>query len=73
MKTQESRPGYLSYKEAKKLTCLPIGLERPLTIYEEADMLTMGLDREKIADMTPEALRVLADFSVDRSNIFLGS
>lgn len=73
MRTTENLPGYLSHKEAKKLTCLPIGLERLLTIYEEADMLAIGLDRKKIADITPKELRVLADFSVDRSNIFLGS
>jgi hypothetical protein len=66
-------PGYLSPKEAAKFADVPIGLNRPLTLYEEADMLAAGLCREKIADMTPEALRDLADLTVDQSEIFLGS
>jgi hypothetical protein len=66
-------PGYLSPTEAAKFADLPIGLQRPLTLYEEADMLAAGLDRKRIADMTPEALQNLADLIVAQSEIFLGS
>lgn len=66
-------PGYLSSEEAAKFAGLPIGLKRPLTMYEEADMLAAGLERKDIAGMKPEALRELADFVVDQSKIFLGS
>lgn len=65
-------PGYLSPTEAAKLAGLPIG-SRLLSVEEESNMLAAGKEREMIADMTPEALRDLADFTVDQSNIFLGS
>lgn len=79
MKTPDARPGtgtlpgYLSLQEAAKFAGLPIGLKRPLTMYEEADMLAAGLGRKDIAGMKPEALRELADLIVDQSEIFLGS
>ncbi len=66
-------PGYLSPAEAAKFAGLPIGPGRPLSVFEEADMLACGLPRKKIADMTPEALEELADFTVDQSKIFVGS
>ena len=79
MKTPDTRPGkgtlpgYLSPTEAAKFADLPIGLKRPLSVSEEANMLAAGLNREKIADMTPEALRNIADLTVCQSTIFLGS
>jgi hypothetical protein len=66
-------PGYLSLSEAAKFAGRPIGSKRKLSMFEEADMLAAGLDREKIADMTPDALKRLADLAVNQSNLFLGS
>lgn len=65
-------PRYLSPKDAAKFAGLPIG-NRLLSVEEEANMLAAGLSREKIADMTPEALQNLADATVAQSDIFLGS
>ena len=63
---------YLSLEAAAKFAGVPIG-NRFLSIIEEGDMLAAGLDRDKIADMTPESLKSLADLTVDQSDLFLGS
>lgn len=65
-------PGYLSAAEAAKFAGFPIG-GRPLSVFEEGDMLDAGLERDAIADMTPEDLHTQADLAVDLSELFLGS
>lgn len=66
-------PGYLSPQEAAGFADQPIGLDRLLSMEEEADMLAAGLDRERIANMNPETLKTIADFTVGLSEIFVGS
>jgi hypothetical protein len=51
---------------------IPFG-DRPLSVFEKADMLICGLTREQIANMTPESLEQLSDHVVETSYILLGS
>lgn len=59
--------------EIQQIAGEPLSTERSLTVFERADLLASGLTREQAADMTPDALAELADYSVATSNLFLGS
>ncbi len=64
-------PGYSSAAEAEKLTNIPFGMDRPLSVAEEADLLLLGWDRADIAELTPSQLREHASHANDAN--LLGS
>ena len=70
MPKPETRPAVLLLPEH---VGKPIGPDRPLTVFEEIDMLAAGKTREDIAGMTPESLENLADATADQSDLFIGS
>ncbi|MBU1326930.1 hypothetical protein KKB64_00855 [Patescibacteria group bacterium] len=45
---------------------------RPLTTFEDGDMLLTGLEREDVALMTPGELAELADLVANQSTLLLG-
>ncbi len=59
--------------ETEKPKSPPIGPTRPLTVFEEIDMLAAGKTREEVTGMTPEALENIADTIAGQSDLFIGS
>lgn len=64
-------PGYASERSVRSRRT--IGLRRPLSVSEEADLLVTGLTRRQASRMSPKSLRELAEAAVNQSDIFLGS
>lgn len=64
---------YLSIEEARQYEGRPIGSDRLLTVFEEDWMLSSGLNRADITEMTPEELRTHAESVTESSDLFLGS
>jgi hypothetical protein len=75
-KSKESKsagtlPGYLSAAKAEELGDLPFG-DRPLTVFEEENMLLLGMTRADISAMTPTQLAESASHVEETSTLLLG-
>ncbi len=66
-------PGYLSEEAARPLRKKPIGFVRLLTVGEEANLLALGLTRDKAGHLTPEELDDMGNAVSDTSGLFVGS
>lgn len=64
-------PGYAS--EASVKGKKRIGVRRPLSVSEEANLLITGLSRRDAANMSSKQLKELADAEAEQSNTLLGS
>lgn len=70
-KTVDTTPKFLKLEDVSPKK--PIGLRRPLTIFEDNDLGILGLTRREVKHMRPARLRALADSSGADMSKHLGS